>query len=72
VKHHNLNLNPTKFKLIQPVAAGSGIPEIKCYLNGIKVPNVGRLRTLVSKAIGVLTNTIQINFIRPYNTMHGI
>ena len=40
--------------LIQPVAAGSGIPEIKCYLNGIKVPNVGRLRTLVAKAIGVL------------------
>lgn len=38
----------------QPVAAGSGIPEIKCYLNGIKIPNVGRLRTLVSKAIGVL------------------
>jgi hypothetical protein len=42
------------FFVIQPVAAGSGIPEIKCYLNGIKVPNVGRLRTLVSKAIGVL------------------
>ena len=40
--------------IFQPVAAGSGIPEIKCYLNGIKVPNVGRLRTLVSKAIGVL------------------
>lgn len=40
--------------MIEPVAAGSGIPEIKCYLNGIKVPNVGRLRTLVAKAIGVL------------------
>ena len=39
---------------IQPVAAGSGIPEIKCYLNGIKVPHVTRLTTLVSKALGVL------------------
>ncbi|CAH1773141.1 unnamed protein product [Owenia fusiformis] len=39
---------------IEPVAAGSGIPEIKCYLNGVKVPNVVRLKTLVSKAVGVL------------------
>ena len=29
---------------IQPVAAGSGIPEIKCYLNGVKVPHVVRLK----------------------------
>ncbi|KAJ7306627.1 hypothetical protein JRQ81_010042 [Phrynocephalus forsythii] len=40
--------------LIQPVAAGSGIPEIKCYLNGVKVPRVVRLRTLICKALGVL------------------
>ena len=24
-----------------PVAAGSGIPQIKCYLNGVKIPKVG-------------------------------
>ncbi|XP_039210953.1 chloride transport protein 6 [Crotalus tigris] len=40
--------------LIQPVAAGSGIPEIKCYLNGVKVPGIVRLRTLICKALGVL------------------
>ena len=28
----------------QPVAAGSGIPEIKCYLNGVKIPHVVRLQ----------------------------
>lgn len=39
---------------LQPVAAGSGIPEIKCYLNGVKVPGVVRLRTVVCKAVGVL------------------
>ncbi|KAM5142207.1 H(+)/Cl(-) exchange transporter 6 isoform 2-T2 [Mantella aurantiaca] len=44
----------TLFVLIQPVAAGSGIPEIKCYLNGVKVPGVVRLRTLLCKALGVL------------------
>lgn len=38
----------------QPVAAGSGVPEIKCYLNGVKVPGIVRLRTLVCKAFGVL------------------
>ncbi|KAI6660374.1 Chloride transport protein [Oopsacas minuta] len=38
----------------EPLAAGSGIPEIKCYLNGIKVPHVVRLRTLIIKATGVL------------------
>ncbi|KAK7493715.1 hypothetical protein BaRGS_00015044, partial [Batillaria attramentaria] len=38
----------------EPVAGGSGIPEIKCYLNGVKVPRVARLHTLVAKAVGVL------------------
>nr|XP_002124075.1 chloride transport protein 6 isoform X1 [Ciona intestinalis] len=38
----------------EPLAAGSGIPEIKCYLNGVKVQNVTRLKTLFCKAVGVL------------------
>ncbi|MGH0146180.1 UNVERIFIED_CONTAM: hypothetical protein FKN15_041070 [Acipenser sinensis] len=38
----------------KPVAAGSGIPEIKCYLNGVKIPGIVRLRTFVCKAVGVL------------------
>uniref|UniRef100_A0A7N6BJM4 Chloride channel protein n=1 Tax=Anabas testudineus TaxID=64144 RepID=A0A7N6BJM4_ANATE len=28
----------------EPVAAGSGIPQIKCFLNGIKIPRVVRLK----------------------------
>ncbi|XP_062507663.1 H(+)/Cl(-) exchange transporter 7-like isoform X1 [Corticium candelabrum] len=39
---------------IEPVAGGSGIPEIKCYLNGVKVPHVIRLRAFVAKAVGVI------------------
>lgn len=47
-QHHSI------ISFLQPVAAGSGIPEIKCYLNGVKVPGVVRLRTVVCKAMGVL------------------
>lgn len=32
------------FIFFQPVAAGSGIPVIKCYLNGVKIPHVVRLK----------------------------
>ena len=38
----------------EPLAAGSGIPEIKCYLNGVKIRHVTRAKTLFCKAVGVL------------------
>lgn len=38
VSHKHLPRSP------QPVAAGSGIPQIKCYLNGVKIPHVVRLK----------------------------
>ncbi|ELT96405.1 hypothetical protein CAPTEDRAFT_203043 [Capitella teleta] len=37
-----------------PQAAGSGIPQIKCYLNGIKLPGLLSLKTLLAKAGGVV------------------
>ncbi|KAL6724706.1 hypothetical protein Aduo_019570 [Ancylostoma duodenale] len=36
-----------------PIAGGSGIPQIKCFLNGIQIPEVVMLKTLISKAVGV-------------------
>ena len=39
---------------IAPVAAGSGIPQIKCFLNGVKVPRVIRLKALVVKFVGIV------------------
>lgn len=36
------------------MAGGSGIPEIKSYLNGNRIPHVVRLKSLVAKAVGVL------------------
>jgi chloride channel 7 len=41
------------FVWIEPVAGGSGIPEIKCFLNGIDLPRVVRVKTLLCKVIGV-------------------
>ncbi|KJE93096.1 voltage gated chloride channel protein, variant [Capsaspora owczarzaki ATCC 30864] len=39
---------------VEPIAQGSGIPEIKCYLNGIKIPHVVRFKALLTKTVGVL------------------
>lgn len=39
---------------VEPVAAGSGIPQIKCYLNGVIVPRVVRIKTLITKVVGVV------------------
>ncbi|XP_059413986.1 H(+)/Cl(-) exchange transporter 7-like isoform X2 [Carassius carassius] len=39
---------------LEPTAAGSGIPQIKCFLNGVKIPRVVRLKTLVIKVFGVI------------------
>jgi len=39
---------------LEPVAAGSGIPQIKCYLNGVKIPHVVRIKTLAAKVVGVV------------------
>lgn len=40
------------------MAAGSGIPQVKCYLNGVKVPRVVRIKTLIVKAVGVITAVV--------------
>lgn len=37
-----------------PAAAGSGISEVKAYLNGVDVPGIFHLRTLVAKLIGAI------------------
>lgn len=43
---------------IEPQAAGSGVPLVKCYLNGIKVPRIVRIKTLIVKVVGVFTSVV--------------
>lgn len=52
-----LNYNNNTFNVcnMQPVAKGSGIPAVKCFLNGIKVPRLIRVKTLIVKVIGVIS-----------------
>ncbi|KAL5020976.1 hypothetical protein ScPMuIL_000131 [Solemya velum] len=42
----------------KPVAAGSGIPYIKSYLNGVKIPGLLSLRTFVAKTLGVVLSIL--------------
>lgn len=39
---------------ISPRAAGSGIPEVKAYLNGSSMPALFYFKTLISKLVGVI------------------
>ncbi|XP_024021763.1 putative chloride channel-like protein CLC-g isoform X1 [Morus notabilis] len=41
--------------LIAPAAAGSGIPEVKAYLNGVDAPGIFSFRTLAVKIFGSVT-----------------
>lgn len=45
------------FVFWEPVAGGSGIPEVKCYLNGLDIPRLLRLKTLFFKALGIMLST---------------
>jgi chloride channel 7 len=38
---------------VSTASAGSGIPLIKSFLNGVHIPGVVTFKTLVSKSIGV-------------------
>lgn len=42
----------------EPIAAGSGIPQVKCYLNGVMVPRVVRIKTLMIKTMGVICSVV--------------
>ncbi|GMI97651.1 chloride channel G [Hibiscus trionum] len=41
--------------LISPAAAGSGIPEVKAYLNGVDAPDIFSPRTLMAKIVGSIS-----------------
>ncbi|KAK2644898.1 hypothetical protein Ddye_020093 [Dipteronia dyeriana] len=40
---------------IAPTAAGSGIPEVKAYLNGVDAPGILSFRTLIVKIVGSIS-----------------
>lgn len=42
--------------LYAPLGAGSGIPELKAYLNGVRVPGFLSVNSLVVKALGIASS----------------
>lgn len=43
---------------VSPAAAGSGIPEVKAYLNGVDAPGIFSVKTLAVK----VSNNYQVQF----------
>ncbi|XP_025115201.1 H(+)/Cl(-) exchange transporter 7-like isoform X2 [Pomacea canaliculata] len=43
---------------LQPGAAGSGIPLIKSYLNGVRIPGLLSLRAFIAKTVGVVLSIL--------------
>ena len=39
---------------VEPLAAGSGIPELKTYLNGVHLKGLLQIKTLVAKLVGIM------------------
>jgi chloride channel 7 len=39
---------------VQPAAKGGGIAEVKAFLNGVNIPGLFQLRTLLIKLIAVI------------------
>ncbi|XP_064641339.1 H(+)/Cl(-) exchange transporter 7-like isoform X2 [Lineus longissimus] len=44
--------------IVAPAATGSGIPHIKCFLNGVKIKGLLSLKCLVAKALGVVLSIV--------------
>lgn len=40
--------------MIEPMAGGSGIPEVKVFLNGIDLPRINDIKTGICKILGVI------------------
>lgn len=53
-----VSLGAAMVTYIEPVTAGSGVPQVKSYLNGVKIPRVVRIKTMTVKAIGVITSVV--------------
>ncbi|XP_008197508.2 H(+)/Cl(-) exchange transporter 7 [Tribolium castaneum] len=51
-------IGSTLVAYVEPIAAGSGIPQVKCYLNGVKIPRVVRIKTLFVKSVGVVCSVV--------------
>ncbi len=40
--------------VVDSLSLSQGIPEIKCYLNGLNIHNLVKVRTMILKAVGIV------------------
>ena len=60
------------FVYIEPLAAGSGIPEVKCFLNGLNIPRVVRVKTLMYVMVMIRFRVSRLILYYDTNVFYGI
>ena len=45
---------------VEPLSAGSGIPEVKCFLNGLNIDGLVGFKTLVCKGVVVVVVVVVV------------
>lgn len=60
---------PKVIIIVGPLAGGSGIPEVKGYLNGVRIPNSLNIKTLIGKLLSLMLSYSSGLFLGPEGPM---
>ena len=56
---------PAVVSVFEPLAGGSGVPELMCYLNGVKIPHIIQMVPVLAKGFGLVFSIAAGFFVGP-------